>query len=260
MYKYEPNPSGITITGYKGNDNDITIPREIDGKPVTSIGSYAFSCCSSLTSIAIPDSVTSIGNSAFAYCTSLASITIPDSVTSIGSYAFSCCSSLTSITIPDGVTSIGNNAFRHCTSLASITYHGEHKTKCVDGYMMIVDGTKKLGDYTIYKTRYFGGKNKCYVAERDRYTAHGKTVKEAIQDCGVKLQKNIDVSEHVARIKAAGKLKMVDYHLLGCGCMEGCREFCRNRNIPQDKYFTIEEAKQITKDAYGHDKFVELMG
>ena len=68
----------------------------------------------------IPDHATSIGDYAFSGCTSLTSITIPDSVTSIEGYAFSGCSSLTSITIPDSVTSIGWEAFRWCTSLEAI--------------------------------------------------------------------------------------------------------------------------------------------
>jgi hypothetical protein len=45
--------------------------------------------------VTIPDSVTSIGSYAFSGCTSLTSIIIPDSVTSIGNYAFSNCTSLT---------------------------------------------------------------------------------------------------------------------------------------------------------------------
>jgi len=85
---------------------DLIIPNSI-----TSIRSYVFSGCSSLTSVTIPNSVTSIGDNAFSGCSSLTSVTIPNSVTSIGDNAFSGCSSLTSITIPNSVTSIGRSAF-----------------------------------------------------------------------------------------------------------------------------------------------------
>ena len=86
-----------------------------------SIGDDAFSDCTSLKSLTIPDSVTSIGESAFSGCTSLESITIPDGVTSIGRSAFNDCNSLTSVTIPDSVTEIGNYAFGSCDSLESVT-------------------------------------------------------------------------------------------------------------------------------------------
>jgi hypothetical protein len=106
------------------NANGYYIPnnlKEVIITDATSIGSYAFSGCSSLTSITIPDSVTSIGNSAFRNCSSLTSITIPNSVTSIGDYVFYRCSRLTSITIPNSVTSIGQSAFSGCSSITSIT-------------------------------------------------------------------------------------------------------------------------------------------
>ena len=73
---------------------------------VTSIGQYAFSGCSGLTSVTIGNSVTSIGNNAFSDCNNMTSIDIPNSVARIGTNVFSNCSSLTSLTIPASVVQI----------------------------------------------------------------------------------------------------------------------------------------------------------
>ena len=89
---------------------------------VTTIGAYAFSYNTNLTSVTIPDSVTAIGDCAFVGCTSLTSVTIPNSVTSIGDGAFAGCTSLTSVTIPDSVTSIGQGAFGDCQALADVYF------------------------------------------------------------------------------------------------------------------------------------------
>ena len=107
---------------------DLVIPKIIEGKPVIGIAASAFSRCTSLTSITIPDSVTSIGNYGFYKCEGLKSITIPNSVTSIGGWAFSGCASLTSITIPDSVTSIGDGAFSRCARLKKIRFLGNAPT------------------------------------------------------------------------------------------------------------------------------------
>ena len=122
IYTYEVSSDNkVTITDCdKSAKGAITIPSEIDGKPVTSIGYKAFEDCTGLTSITIPNSVTRIASWAFYYCTGLTSITIPDSVTSIGDWAFYRCTGLTSITIPNSVTSIGDLAFEDCTGLTSI--------------------------------------------------------------------------------------------------------------------------------------------
>ena len=96
--------SGNTITGLtaygQANYTALNIPSKIDGATITSINSFAFEECRSLTSVVIPDSVTSIGYSAFQYCYNLTSVVIPDSVTSIGDSAFRGCGSLEEITLP----------------------------------------------------------------------------------------------------------------------------------------------------------------
>jgi|GEM_PF-1779457 len=98
------------------SDSSYTIP---DG--VASIGSSAFSGCTSLSSVAIGSGVTSIGSSAFSGCTSLSSVAIGSGVTSIGNSAFRGCSSLSSVAIGSGVTSIGSSAFEDCTGLKELT-------------------------------------------------------------------------------------------------------------------------------------------
>jgi hypothetical protein len=106
-------------------EGSIVIPSSInvDGVVyhVTSIGEYAFSQCSNLISVTMPEGITTIEKDAFAACNHLSPVVIPSTVTSIGSDAFNGCSSFTSLTIPSSVKSIGYRAFRDCFRLTSIT-------------------------------------------------------------------------------------------------------------------------------------------
>lgn len=109
--------TGIGNAAFSGCTSltSITIPNSI-----ISIGKEAFDSCEGLTVLTIPDSVKTIGNGAFLYCTSLTSITISNSITNIGQSIFYGCEKLTGVTIPDSVTSIGYGAFLYCKSLTSI--------------------------------------------------------------------------------------------------------------------------------------------
>lgn len=115
---------------------------EIPGT-TTEIGPFAFSLCTNLKSVAIPDSVTDIGGrhgGVFQGCKSLERVNIPETVTNVGQKTFQDCSSLkeikipskvtaipfglfwrcgnlTRVTLPDGISSIGNYAFADCTNV-----------------------------------------------------------------------------------------------------------------------------------------------
>lgn len=162
-YEYELLDDGtVEITGYNGEDENVTIPSAIAGKKVTSIGDGAFYECTSLTSVTIPNSVTSIGDNAFLDCDFLEiintdsnnghysskdgvlfnkdktklikypgantrrSYTIPNGVITISDYAFEDCDNLTSIIIPNSVIDINNDAFSSCDFL-SINVDSDNK-------------------------------------------------------------------------------------------------------------------------------------
>ena len=74
QFDYTTNADGISITHYSGPPWDVTIPTNINGLTVTSIGEQAFEFCTNLTSVTISDSVTNIGEYAFSGCTNLADV------------------------------------------------------------------------------------------------------------------------------------------------------------------------------------------
>src|SRR6478609_4271367 len=74
-YVVQPDDT-VTITGYTGTSTEVTIPSEIEGKPVTVSGSSAMDNAG-LTSVTIPIGITRIESFAF-YRNLLTDLTIPD--------------------------------------------------------------------------------------------------------------------------------------------------------------------------------------
>ncbi len=156
---YTKSNNSIEISSCLNKDvTALDIPSEIDGVPVTSIGSQAFKNCSNLQILSIPESITKIGSSAFYGCTGLTKVNIsnidawfninfhthhsnplfyahslyldnklvtkldvPDTIDKINKYTFYGCTSIEEVYIPEGISSIEYNAFRDCTNLTSIS-------------------------------------------------------------------------------------------------------------------------------------------
>lgn len=128
-FTYITNNGTISITGYTGPGGKVLVPDTITGLPVAEIGFLAFYGNTTITNVALPNSVTNIENFAFWLCTSLSSIDLPEALCRIGVGAFASCTGLLSITIPRGVTNIVSaytmwgyvGAFSSCASLGAIT-------------------------------------------------------------------------------------------------------------------------------------------
>lgn len=105
------------------------------------IGSYSFSG-SGLTHIVIPDSVTLIEAYAFYQCRELASLVLGNSLTIIGDWAFRECSKLSGqLVIPDTVTEIRGSAFNACG---------------FTGNLIIPNSVTTIGGYAFYSSGFSG--------------------------------------------------------------------------------------------------------
>ncbi len=174
---YSFSNGGITITDCKTSaSGELVIPENISGYPVTAISYYAFSGCTKITSITIPNSITTIGDSAFRGCTGLTRVNISD-IEAWCNIEFQYgtnrneCNPLyyaeelylngelvTNLIIPDGVSVISDYLFYRCEGLESITIPdsvvtiGEYAfAYCRDlTSLTIPDGVTTIGYYAFY--------------------------------------------------------------------------------------------------------------
>ena len=129
--EYTVNDDGQTasVTGYTGEPVDVALPATVDIEgtdyAVTRIAYRAFSGCTTLQNVTLPEGLQSINQWAFENCSSLQSITFPEGLQTIGYEAFFDCLVLQSVALPSTLQNIKEGAFDCCllediTSLATI--------------------------------------------------------------------------------------------------------------------------------------------
>jgi|GEM_PF-1017847 len=87
----------VSILGCTGDADEVVIPAEIHGLPVTRIEAGAFRNCEHMTSVIIPETVTFIGYEAFAHCNGLTEVFIPSSVIETDNDVFWYCNNLKTV-------------------------------------------------------------------------------------------------------------------------------------------------------------------
>ena len=120
----DPKLSEVEKIANKAFDDinaDYDLSTIIVGDKVTELGNFAFSKCTRLRRIELPDGLTTIGKGAFDACSNLQYINIPETVTNLGEQAFTNCTKLKTITIPKGISSFGKRTFLGCTALRTLT-------------------------------------------------------------------------------------------------------------------------------------------
>jgi hypothetical protein len=100
------------------------IKRIVVGEGITAVSTYAFACCSNVTSVDLPDTLSEIGARAFYKDVSLASLELPSGLSTIGRMAFQDCTALKSLTIPSGVKKLPEYMCCGCSRLKEVVLPG----------------------------------------------------------------------------------------------------------------------------------------
>jgi hypothetical protein len=151
--------SRVKITSYYGNEGTIDTNNNL--YPANGIPGFAFYNQntylgkSGLKSVILPLSATTIGNFAFNCCSDLTTLDIPLLVTNIGAFAFNRCTGLSIFNIPASVNSISNGAFGYING--KITVHENNTTYfAIDDILFNKNRTEliqcpisKTGEYVI---------------------------------------------------------------------------------------------------------------
>ena len=174
------NLNGV-ITDYYGTSEEVAIPAELDGTPITAVGDYAFAN-RNVKVVYVDEGVQTIGNSCFAG-TDIEYILLPESITYISKNAFANCKSLTDVCIHSYNFEIADGAFAN-TGFIDFCMH----CSLTDVANDII--RKAKGDDEYYIDFYHPALEEC-VDEKDEY---GNPV-YFCSLCGYKGSMDFDYSE-----------------------------------------------------------------
>ena len=250
------------------------------GEDVTSIGTWAFIACSSLTRVDC-NTINELGGAVFGECHNLETfnfgenstltelpystfngcyrlnnITLPNTLRTIGEHAFENCSGLTSIVIPASCTVISSDAFKNCINLTSVTF--EDITTLKEIHSQAFCGCSKL--------KIFGGG----VEGTDEYNLFPTNVEilgtQAFSGCTL-LECDVIISEHLV---SAGtevflfckSLTSVEYNspIMGEGMFKGTHKLENIKFGPEVKTIAKEAFSNARKVKYLYLNNVETVG
>lgn len=150
--------------------NSVLYDKKLSSSQNESVGNLAFSNCTNLTTVSLPQNIKTIGTGAFTNCTSLSDISMPgvsiieqaafsgdtalksidlsDNIADIKEAAFQ-GTGLTSVVIPDSVTYVKNQVFLDCSELTEVTL-----PEYLSMYAPAFGGCTKLKEITYKGTTY----------------------------------------------------------------------------------------------------------
>ena len=108
----------------------------------------------------------------------------------------------------------------------------------------------------------------CYVAKAGNYFAHGKNLKDAVEDAEAKEMRVMPIEERIEKfIEVFGSLdsehtgkEFYDWHhILTGSCRMGRDKFCKENGIDLTKKYSVKYFLDITKNSYGGDVIKQII-
>lgn len=166
----------------------------------------------------------------------------------------------------DGKIEVGGNLYLRGTQIKDKAKELKKVQKFKQGYnekqgYIYFDGilwgnvksVKNRENITIYRTP-LG-----YCVTEGELSAHGKNLKEAMDDLVFKRLKDTDVEEIGRKIRKTGKVNRLQYRAITGACRLGTEGFCRRNKIADKEEIELEELRKILVNDYGAESFWRLI-
>ena len=128
-----------------------------------------------------------------------------------------------------------------------------------DGLKIVKLSEKKKENMTIIKgCEIYDNEKELYLVKENDLSAHGETLREAIEDITYKKMKSEEVQNIVKEIKKTGKVNKAQYRAITGACQYGTNKFCEEHRITVEE-IELEELRKILINDYGAEKFWSLI-
>jgi hypothetical protein len=128
-----------------------------------------------------------------------------------------------------------------------------------DGIQTMKVSEKVRDGITIIKGIDFQDYDEIYIAKEGELSAHGNTLREAIDDLTFKKMKDVNIDDIVKEIKEKGKVTRSQYRLITGACSFGTNQFCKQHGIQDLEEIELTELRKILIDDYGAEKFWKVI-
>ncbi len=194
---------------------------------------------------------------------SLIEVNLPN-CTTMGSYCLRSNQALTRVNLPN-CTTMGSDCLSSNQALTRVNLKKHSlSVKNVDGYCYVTESIKTTKGITIYSGYNFISLDKnvinkdvSFVAEKDNFTAHGETIKKAIQDVQFKI-----IAEKLKNepIKKDTIITVNYYRLITGACEQGCKSWMNQHNVEVTEIKAVDLLPLLEKThAYGIERFKSLI-